>query len=1003
MTLIADQSNIQSAACKSIRPFKSSEEYLFAMKEDLAEWLNTLYDLDMQVDNFLEVLETGYVLCQHANNVNQIAREFEQSHPLAIKTLKIPRGEVVFQARNVTPGSFFARDNISNFIRWCRQELAIPDVLMFETNDLVLKRNEKHIVLCLLEVARRGSKFGMLAPTLIQMEEEIEEEIRNHLSLDDSNRPEEEEREHEFKYRPPIYPQKAPQRSLCDFKNLDELVREILGCCMCPSQFPMVKVSEGKYKVGDSSALIFVRVLRSHVMVRVGGGWDTLQHYLDKHDPCRCALHSHRLQMGKAGGFPSVKTPVAVNLQAPRVPSPGPQRTVEDANSSIQRGDVPRQCSTPASSSHQERMEKPLQVCTVTPVPHQPAATTQTVRNLTTVPPRDRSEPQQLLSLRAREKTPSRARRLSGGSDSSVASFKSEKERPSRTPVKKLSARDQTPSRTRRHSGGSDSSVASFKSEKERQSRTPFKKPSGEVVLLISRKDGKHKIDKSDQTPSPSPRKTQTRSLSRDGSFPRPVTKVEVKQQVRPAQVGNQGGVPANREPSGSATPQKIGQKKGRSTAGDALLVNSRGRDSHRSQSCITGKESSRDSSKLRSRENSPAQVSQNYPQFAKRESSSRIPAAVNRTLASSGQPSSEIKTAPSRHQTSLPLGGRLNHHSLNWEADLCTKDASVSRALFSNVPDSHQDDVIISNIDVDRTLPRPLSLDADKEQELYRSFEEEFLANTRKIKMLHQDEAIDSFDCCQNQEAHPVDQTPMDSAYCSSSSSTSSLSVFTKSGLHQDIWERHKEDPKRSVVSSFQGFVTVDSNVVLNEIQEGCIQINLSESELDHKNAPCVRRTILSSSSDESNYYSTYHDFQEVSESAGSLDTSPKKPHIVENSRSEDKTTVPGAISLEPEDGEGVFSESSDESSSGTPFNESFETSETQVVVLRNKKGLKKPARVPSIYKLKLKPQIRPRADNQPEMKPSRIPTPVSYKNIMKSTQIPQQSTSHFFTGSTI
>jgi len=23
-------------------------------------------------------------------------------------------------------------------------------------------------------------------------------------------------------------------------------------------------------------------------MVRVGGGWDTLSHYLDKHDPCRC-------------------------------------------------------------------------------------------------------------------------------------------------------------------------------------------------------------------------------------------------------------------------------------------------------------------------------------------------------------------------------------------------------------------------------------------------------------------------------------------------------------------------------------------------------------------------------------------------------------------------------------------------------------------------------------------------------------------------------------------
>lgn len=32
-----------------------------------------------------------------------------------------------------------------------------------------------------------------------------------------------------------------------------------------------------------------LQVLRTHVMVRVGGGWDTLEHYLDKHDPCRCA------------------------------------------------------------------------------------------------------------------------------------------------------------------------------------------------------------------------------------------------------------------------------------------------------------------------------------------------------------------------------------------------------------------------------------------------------------------------------------------------------------------------------------------------------------------------------------------------------------------------------------------------------------------------------------------------------------------------------------------
>ena len=51
------------------RPFKSSEEYLYAMKEDLAEWLNMLYsELELNVDNFMEKLETGIVLCKVSFN-----------------------------------------------------------------------------------------------------------------------------------------------------------------------------------------------------------------------------------------------------------------------------------------------------------------------------------------------------------------------------------------------------------------------------------------------------------------------------------------------------------------------------------------------------------------------------------------------------------------------------------------------------------------------------------------------------------------------------------------------------------------------------------------------------------------------------------------------------------------------------------------------------------------------------------------------------------------------
>ncbi|NWR81064.1 GA2L1 protein, partial [Centropus unirufus] len=271
---------IQSAASKSIRPFRSSEEYLEAMKEDLAEWFNTLYDLDIQVDTFLESLETGCHLCRHANNVNRTALDFQQRHPEVATHMRVPQNEVVFQAKNVVPGSFIARDNVSNFIQWCRQDLGIQDVLMFETNDLVLKKNEKNFVLCLLEVARRGSKFGMLAPMLIQMEEEIEEEMRDQMAYGVLGT-----RQESRDQQVPTYPGRSRPITLCDLKNLDELVRGALGARVLYGH-PAVSYQWPMGAWGDTGAL---QVLRSHVMVRVGGGWDTLEHYLDKHDPCRCS------------------------------------------------------------------------------------------------------------------------------------------------------------------------------------------------------------------------------------------------------------------------------------------------------------------------------------------------------------------------------------------------------------------------------------------------------------------------------------------------------------------------------------------------------------------------------------------------------------------------------------------------------------------------------------------------------------------------------------------
>ncbi|XP_020300791.1 GAS2-like protein pickled eggs [Pseudomyrmex gracilis] len=300
---------------RSYRPFKSSEEYLIAMKEDLAEWLNALYpELRINLDNFMDRLDTGVALCKHANNVRKyaadyVARRQARKMPMtrSITSLALPMSQVgdVPYLPNAKAGTFFARDNVSNFIDWCRNSLGIIECLLFETEDLIMRKNERHVILCLLEVARRGAKFGMLAPLLVQMERQIDREIAAENKAANGAGNEESDDEYEEEQPCLIYgPQ--PQIVTNDLKTLHELVRDIVEECTCPTQFPMIHIAEGKYRIGDTKVTIYVRVLRSHVMVRVGGGWDTLSHYLEKHDPCRCK-NSHRSMVSakliqKAGG-----------------------------------------------------------------------------------------------------------------------------------------------------------------------------------------------------------------------------------------------------------------------------------------------------------------------------------------------------------------------------------------------------------------------------------------------------------------------------------------------------------------------------------------------------------------------------------------------------------------------------------------------------------------------------------------------------------------------------
>ena len=79
-----------------------------------------------------------------------------------------------------------------------------PEVLLFEVEDLVLRKNVKNVVLCLLELGRRAWSFGVAAPALVRLEGEIEEELR-------------------LERAPP--PPEPPARRPCHFRDLDQLVR----------------------------------------------------------------------------------------------------------------------------------------------------------------------------------------------------------------------------------------------------------------------------------------------------------------------------------------------------------------------------------------------------------------------------------------------------------------------------------------------------------------------------------------------------------------------------------------------------------------------------------------------------------------------------------------------------------------------------------------------------------------------------------------------------------